>query len=77
MTVSSTSRVLTDRTGRLAEVPKTMIDCGLPFELVDVRTEEERAIAKICYGDVKAGLNLAAGLRPMCAVTLPLRWRRP
>ena len=26
---------------------KAMIDSGVPFELVDVRTEEERAIAKI------------------------------
>ena len=26
---------------------KVMIDSGVPFELVDVRTEEERAIAKI------------------------------
>ena len=26
---------------------KAMIDSGTPFELVDVRTEEERAIAKI------------------------------
>jgi monothiol glutaredoxin len=26
---------------------KAMIDAGLPFELVDVRTEDERAIARI------------------------------
>src|SRR5258707_10898094 len=48
----------TDRTSGVPDEParirqisapelKAMIDSGVPFELVDVRTEEERAIAKI------------------------------